>query len=73
VKLELTEDGFAALNEKIAALQDKASAGIVEPVRAAAILRDVRVDLFGLAQLMKAKIVIANEPEAASAEAPRGA
>ncbi|HOX30884.1 MAG TPA: hypothetical protein PLB91_01060 [Spirochaetales bacterium] len=63
MKLELTEDGFAALNEKIAELQDKASAGIVEPTRAAAILRDVRVDLFGLAQLMKAKIVIAEDPE----------
>lgn len=73
MRLELTEDGFAALNEKISVLQDKASEGIVEPVRAAAILRDVRVDLFGLAQLMKAKIVIANEPEGAAKTGPLGA
>lgn len=61
MKLELSEDGFAALNAKIDELQDKATDGIVDPTRAALVIRDVRQGLFGLAQLMKAKVVIVKD------------
>lgn len=61
MKLELTEDGFSALNAKIDELQDKATDGIIDPPRAMDYLRDVRQGLFGLAQLMKAKVVIVKE------------
>jgi hypothetical protein len=70
VKLELTEDGFNALNAKIDELQDKATAGIVDPSRAASLLRDVRLDLFSLAQLMKAKVVIVKDEVSTGATGP---
>ena len=61
MKLELQEDSFAKLNAKIQDLQNKACAGIVDPARALDMLRDIRIGLFGMAQLMKTEVVLANE------------
>jgi len=71
--LELTEDGFAAINQKIAETQDKLSRGLLEPGLALQIIRDARVDLYALAQLLKAKVVITQTEPSGSGVSPIGA